>query len=211
MVRLGNTERRRLFYRALEAKALRSRSVLTQIADSLTAAFSSTTFLLLNVLFFASWICVNLGFFPIIKPFDVYPFGLLTMMVSLEAIFLSIFVLVSQSRSSYVNSLREEVHLRVNLIAEEEITKSLQLLAEIRDKIGIKEKDSELEEMLARTDANYIEQSIAEEMKRANLPVFNHLVKEFPELITKPIKQIEELAQKSFSGASEEEVTSAKK
>ena len=180
-----NTERRHQFYHAFEAKALRSRSVLTQLADYLTAIFGSTTFLFLNALLFALWIATNLGYVPGITPFDPYPFGLLTMIVSLEAIFLSIFVLVSQNRSSYVNALREEVHLRVNLIAEEEVTKSLKLLSEIRDKVGIVEKDAELEEMLARIDTNYIERSIAQQLERANKPVFENLLKEFPDLIEK--------------------------
>ena len=180
-----HTERRHQFYHAFEAKALRSRSVLTQLADYLTAIFGSTTFLFLNALFFTLWIAVNLGKIPGVPVFDPYPFGLLTMIVSLEAIFLSIFVLVSQNRSSYVNALREEVHLRVNLIAEEEVTKSLKLLSEIRDKVGIVEKDPELEEMLARTDTNYIERSIAEQMKRANKSGFENLLKEFPDLIEK--------------------------
>lgn len=197
-----HTERRRQFYIALEAKALRSRSILTQLADYFTAAFGSTTFLLLNAIFFVIWILINLGLVSGVEPFDPYPFGFLTMMVSLEAIFLSIFVLVSQNRSSYVNSLREEVHLRVNLIAEEEITKTLQILAEIREKIGIKEKDIELEEMLLRTDANYLEQSIADQMKRANVPVFEHLIREFPDLVSKPLKDIEELAHKSLTSVS---------
>lgn len=199
----NSTERRRQFYRAFETKALRSRSILTQIADYLTAIFGSTTFLFLNGVFFALWILINMGFVPGIVPFDPYPFGLLTMIVSLEAIFLSIFVLVSQNRSSYVNSLREEVHLRVNLIAEEEITKTLQVLSEIREKVGIKEKDPELEEMLSRTNASTIEQAIAEQMRRANRPVFEHLLKEFPDLVSAPIKGIEEFAHKSFSSSKE--------
>lgn len=185
MAVIQKTERRHQFYHAFEAKALRSRSVLTQLADYLTAIFGSTTFLFLNALFFGLWIAANLGYIPGVMPFDPYPFGLLTMIVSLEAIFLSIFVLVSQNRSSYVNALREEVHLRVNLIAEEEVTKSLKVLSEIREKVGIIEKDPELEEMLARTDTNYIESSIADQMKRANKPAFEHLLKEFPDLIEK--------------------------
>lgn len=193
MVVIQNTERRHQFYHAFEAKALRSRSILTQLADYLTAIFGSTTFLFLNALFFALWIAVNLGKIPGVPVFDPYPFGLLTMSVSLEAIFLSIFVLVSQNRSSYVNALREEVHLRVNLIAEEEITKTLKVLSEIREKIGIKESDPELEEMLARTDTNYIERSIADQMKRANKPVFENLLKEFPDLVSMPIKGLEQL------------------
>jgi uncharacterized membrane protein len=105
----NNSERRRQFFKSFEAKSLKSRSFLTQVADDLTEAFGSTTFLFLNALFFIAWIILNAGIIPDLPAFDPFPYGLLTMAVSLEAIFLSIFVLVSQNRSSYISSIREEV------------------------------------------------------------------------------------------------------
>ena len=161
-------ERRRQFYRSYEAQALKHRSFFTQIADDLTAAFSSNTFLILNVLFFTFWTVVNTGLIPIVPAFDPFPFGLLTMVVSLEAIILSIVILVSQNRQSYVSSLREELHLQVNLIAEEEITKVLKLLAEMREKMGINEVDPELNEMVERINTSYIERSLVEQIEKAN-------------------------------------------
>lgn len=195
------TEVRHQFYRAFEAKALKSRSFLTRIADRLTAIFGSTAFLILNAVFFAVWIPINLSLTPII-PFDPFPFGLLTMIVSLEAIFLSIFVLVSQNRTAYTDSLREELHLQVNLIAEEEITKILKVLAEIREKVGIKEMDPELDKMLKRIDTNYIEQSIVDQLAKADKPLHKDLLtalsKEFPDIIhpTAPIKDMVTAIQK---------------
>lgn len=135
------SERRRQFFRSFEAKSLRSRSLLTQISDDLTAICGSSTFLFLHILWFVGWIVINMGAFPdTLPPFDPFPFGLLTMIVSLEAIFLAIFILVSQNRISYIGTLRDEFHLRVNLIAEEEITKILEILAEIRQEMGIKKE-----------------------------------------------------------------------
>ena len=90
------------------------------------------------------------------------------MVVSLEAIILSIVILVSQNRQSYVTSIREELHLQINLIAEEEITKALKMLAEIRDKMAIKEADPELDEMLERINTSYIERSLIEQIEKAN-------------------------------------------
>lgn len=195
---MRNSERRRQFFRSFEAQALRSRSLLTQLSDDLTSTFGSTPFLLLNFFWFLGWIAINVGWVPGIEPFDPFPFGLLTMVVSLEAIFLSIFVLVSQNRSSYISSLREEVHMRVNLIAEEEVTKVLQILAELRKKMGVEREDPELKEMLERIDTNYIERSIAEQIQRANKPLFEHLTKDFPDIlmypITKPIEVIRDIA-----------------
>lgn len=128
---------------------------------------------------------INTGFIYHIAPFDPFPFGLLTMVVSLEAIFLAIFILVSQNRSSYIGTLRDEFHLRVNLIAEEEITKVLELLAEMRKEMGIKKEDPELQEMLERIDTGYIESSILEQVNRANKSLAEQLLKEFPLLQNK--------------------------
>ena len=190
-------ERRRQLFRSFEAKSLRSRSLLTQIADDLTAICGSTPFLIFHIILFTGWISINTGIIPYTIPFDPFPFGLLTMVVSLEAIFLSIFILVSQNRSAYVNSLREEVHLRVNLIAEEEITKVLEVLAEMREKMGIKARDKQLENMLKRIDTNYLEQTIQNQIDRANKPIGQQLKKD---LIQKPIEMAKNLA---INGSSE--------
>lgn len=189
-------ERRKQFFRSFEAQSLRSRSLLTQMADNLTAICGSTPFLLTHVTIFATWILVNTGRIPGLEPFDPFPFGLLTMIVSLEAIFLSIFVLVSQNRSSHINTLRDEFHMRVNLIAEEEITKILELLAEIRKELGIKKEDPELEKMIERIDTNYIERSIIEQLQRANKPWVGQLIKEFPDILTFPVRKPIEMVQK---------------
>lgn len=181
------TERRRQFFKSFEAKSLRSRSLLTQISDDLTEVCGSTPFLIFHIIFFFAWIILNVGIIPGTIAFDPFPFGLLTMVVSLEAIFLAIFILVSQNRSSLVNTLREEVHLRVNLIAEEEITKILEVLADIRKEVGIKKSDPELEEMLQRTDTGYIERSILHQIERAKPSLAHKLAGDFPYL-TAPIK-----------------------
>jgi uncharacterized membrane protein len=183
-------ERRRQLFKSFEAKSLRSRSLLTQIADDLTAICGSTPFLFFHIVLFFGWVLINSNVLPGAIAYDPFPYGLLTMVVSLEAIFLSIFILVSQNRSAYVNSVREEVHLRVNLIAEEEITKVLELLAEMRKKMGIKEADPELEEMLNRIDTNYIEHSIQDQMNRASKPITEHLKQE---LIKKPVEMVQNL------------------
>lgn len=192
---MAKFERRKQFFRSLEAKSLRSRSTLTQIADSLTSICGSTPFLIFHLFFFACWIIVNTGGFPFIKPYDPFPFGLLTMIVSLEAIFLSIFVLVSQNRSSHISTLREEIELRLNSIAEEEITKILELLAEMRREMGINKEDPELARMLERTDTNYIERSIVDQLQRAKKPWVSQLIKEFPDILTYPVKKPFEMVQ----------------
>ena len=182
-------ERRRQFFKSLEAKSLRSRPFLTQLADDLTSFSGTPSFLFFNAFAFFIWIYVNLGLVPGISIFDPFPFGLLTMFVSLEAIFLSIFVLVSQNRTAKITTIREEMHMRVDLIAEEEITKVLEILAEMRKKMGIDKPDTELEYMLERINTNYIENSIAQQLDRANKPLLEQLKKDFPDLLAGFIKK----------------------
>jgi uncharacterized membrane protein len=108
------------------------------------------------------------------------------MVVSLEAIFLSIFVLVSQNRSSYISTIRDEVHLGVNLVAEEEITKILEVLADIRKELGIKKPDPQLDRMLERIDTGYIERQIMDQMDRANKSLIEQMKSSIPEPIVHP-------------------------
>ena len=165
---MQSVESRRQFVKSYEAKSLRVRSILTRISDDLTSICGSVPFLLFHFILFSLWISVNTGNVPTMPPFDPFPFGLLTMVVSLEAIILSIFVLVAQNRSSYVGTIRDEVHMGINLIAEEEITKILEILVDIRKQMGINKNDPVLEKMLERTDTSYIERSITEQLERAS-------------------------------------------
>jgi len=93
---------------------------LQKMADVIAEFSGSITFLFLNAIWFLIWIVWNV--IPNIPHFDPYPFGFLTMVVSLEAIFLSIFVLVSQNRQTEKDRLRADSEYEVNLKAELEIT-----------------------------------------------------------------------------------------
>ena len=96
---------------------------LVQLVATWIAAFSgSMPFLFLNAFFFFTWIMINCEMIPGIIPFDPYPFGFLTMAVSLEAIFLSIFVLLAQNLQSAKERLRSDVEYQINLKAELGVT-----------------------------------------------------------------------------------------
>ena len=95
-------------------------STLQKIADWIAWFSGSMPFLLINAIWFGAWIIVNT--FPLgIPAFDPYPFGLLTMIVSLEAIFLSCFVLISQNRQAEKDHVRSDVEYEVNIKAELEV------------------------------------------------------------------------------------------
>jgi uncharacterized membrane protein len=155
---------------SLAANHAAQRSSIERTADALTRAAASTPFLVFHVVWFVAWVAVNTGIVGI-NPFDPFPFGLLTLVVSLEAIFLSIFVLMAQSRESAIAELREEVSLQVVLRMEEEVTKTLQLVAGLYPRLGQQVADDpELREMLGPLDADRIEQELNDQIKEARKP-----------------------------------------
>jgi uncharacterized membrane protein len=190
------TRRRRLI-RSFEKKALGHRTWPEKIADVITENTGSITFLLINCYWFAAWIVLNSDIVPGIHPFDPFPFGLLTMIVSLEAIVLAIFVLISQNRAAKISALRDELQLQVNLIAEEEITKVLELLSDIRTKVGVRKEDPELEKMLERIDTSYIEQSLQKQMENSNID-YIHIAN--PINVLPGVKDIEKNAPSKKNG-----------
>jgi len=100
-----------------------------------------------------------------LRPFDPYPYQLLTMVVSLEAIFLSTFVLISQNRLSEEADKRSELDLHIGLLTEHELTRVLKMLDEIQDKLGIPNDDDELQELEKETRP----EDVLEEIERANM------------------------------------------
>ena len=152
---------------AIKAQHAANRSWIERLADRLNAAASSTAFLVTHALWFTIWILWNTGAFGL-APFDPFPFGLLTMVVSLEAIFLTIFVLMAQKRESAIAELREEMSLQVGLRLEEEVTKTLQLVAGLYTRLGHKVgEDEELHEMLQPLDIEKIERELVLQISTA--------------------------------------------
>jgi uncharacterized membrane protein len=131
----------------LRQEAERNRSQQDRASDAITAFSGSMLFVYLHLIWFGVWIALNLGWLGL-RPFDPFPFGLLTMIVSLEAIFLSTFVLISQNRMSLAADKRADLDLQINLLAEYEITRILTLVDAMADRMGIEEaQDRELDQL----------------------------------------------------------------
>jgi uncharacterized membrane protein len=151
--------------RSLKARANAKRSLVERWADHLTIGFGSMVFLVVNCLWFAVWIVINLGLIPGLPAFDPFPFGLLTMVVSLEAIILAIIVLISQNRAARIADLREEVALQVEEISEQEVTKLLKLMVMLLEKQGVDlSLDQELRAMLQTTDTEKLTEALEKEV-----------------------------------------------
>lgn len=162
---------------SLEAKALKKRSWSVRLADELTSAFGSFFFLTVNSLVFIFWILINTSQIPGIFPFDPFPFPLLTTAVSLEAIILTLIVLMSQNRQSFITSLREEIDMQVNLAAEREVTKVLEILQKIAAKNGINfDDDPELSEMLKKIEVGYIEKTLQKQLEEKGEPLVKTII-----------------------------------
>ena len=151
--------------RSIKAKANAKRTNTERLADWMTDTFGSIGFLIFNVSLFLVWLLVNTGLIQGIVPFDPFPFSLLTTIVSLEAIILAIFVLISQNRSVRVDDLREEIHLQINLIAEKEITKVMKMMAMLLEKNGVDlSHDPELKKLLRPISEDEIEKKLEKEI-----------------------------------------------
>ena len=163
-------------FRAIKAQHSANRSKMEIMADRMIGFASSTPFLVIHAFVFIGWIYWNLPFSGF-KKFDPYPYGMLTTIVSLEAIFLSIFVLMTQSRESRIGELLEELTLQVNLRMEEEITKTLHLVAGLYARLNLAlADDPELRAMLEPLDPKRMEQDLAEQIS-ASMPQFQLIKK----------------------------------
>jgi uncharacterized membrane protein len=136
----------------IEHAAYEARSWMDHLAGTITRAAGTGTAILLHIGWFSFWLLVNLRHLSGVEPFDPVPFNLLTTIVSLEAIFLTLFVLISQNRMSREADKRAELDLQVNLLAEKEATMILRMLQEISQRLGVTGRTTkDLQDLLKET------------------------------------------------------------
>jgi uncharacterized membrane protein len=123
-----------LAMRQLEEAAMAKRTGADRLAAGIARFCGRITFVWIHVAIFSAWIAYNS--LPWFQAFDPYPFTFLTLIVSLEAIFLSTFILISQNYDMRVSERRNQLDLQINLLAEQENTKMLQILERIAKKVG---------------------------------------------------------------------------
>jgi uncharacterized membrane protein len=124
-----------------------SRTGQERIADRITRFTGSMAFVYIHLLVFGLWVAVNLGWIPVVPRFDK-SFVILAMFASVEAIFLSTFVLISQNRMAALADKRADLDLQISLLAEHEITRLITLVTEVAERMGIPAaQDPELAEL----------------------------------------------------------------
>ena len=152
---------------ALERDNLRTRSALERLTGLVAAAAARPGFVVLHIGWFVLWVTLNtvLG-----RAFDPYPFSLLTLLVALEAIVLTGFVLIAQGHMTQVADSRAHLDLQVNLLAEQELTAILKVVCLIAEKTGVDVTscDPNIQQLLHRTDVKVLADELTRELAGAD-------------------------------------------
>jgi uncharacterized membrane protein len=129
----------------LETEAARERSLDERISDRVASFVGTLRFVILHLFGFGLWAVVNAGLVPFIPAFDPFPFPLLCMLLSMEGVLLATFVLIKQNRMSARADERAHLDLQIGLLAEQEVTKVIQMLTRISAQLGIEDQVTDAE------------------------------------------------------------------
>lgn len=147
----------------LEKETIQNLSIVEQIAAKFSALAGSTPFIILHVFWFGGWVLINSKVISGITPFDPFPFSFLTLIISLEAIFLTLLVLMSQNRMTKETEKRAHLDLQINMLAEQETTMILRMVQKITKHLGLEEgMDNSLKDLSEATDVNSVAKKIDE-------------------------------------------------
>ena len=115
----------------LELDALNRRTPTERVSDVITKVVGNVGFLLAELVLIAGWTLANLHIIPGLKAFDPFPFGVLALVVSSQSVFLTVFVLISQSRMARQSQRRSHLDLQVGMLSEQELTTILQMMQKL--------------------------------------------------------------------------------
>lgn len=150
----------------LEQDALLRRTLAERISDICTKYVGSMGFVLFHVALFVFWAIVNTNLVPGVRAFDPFPFGILTLIVSSEGVFLSIFILISQNRMARQADRRAHLGLQVSILAEQEMTLMLRMQEQLCAHLGVDVagvKD-EAHRLMEETDVEQIVNQLEEKL-----------------------------------------------
>ena len=168
------TERNVQLVAALDNAAKQKRTPTDCAVDAITAFCGRITFVWLHALLFAAWVVLNTQHAAPHLRFDPYPFQFLTLAVSLEAIFLSAFILISQNRQARLADRRNHLDLQINLLSEQENTKILSMLDAIQRKLGVRDTDPDVAILEESTRPDHLFQQIEEMIDAEEHPRRTH-------------------------------------
>jgi uncharacterized membrane protein len=152
----------------LERSARRELTGSERISKGITDFAGSMVFVVLHILVFSGWALWN-GTAPERLRFDPYPFGLMTMLVSLEGVFLATFVLITQNRMLVHTDRRDHLALQVNMLTEQELTAVLRMLRQLCERAGIQPESNaqrRVEDLMEETNVYDVMQQIDRRLPR---------------------------------------------
>src|ERR1700674_171453 len=149
-----------------EEEALERRSSSERLADSVGVFAGSLPFVVLQLVLVTTWVLVNSGRISEVSPFDPWPFSLLGVIVAVEAVILSSFILMRQNRMMRRGERRDHLNLQVDLLAEKEITKLLQMGRAICGHMGLQNimADKEIRELSQNTSIESLTQTLEDRL-----------------------------------------------
>jgi uncharacterized membrane protein len=150
----------------LEEELERERTTTERIADVIAGFVGNFWFAAIHVGLILLWVMVNSRVLPLVTPFDPFPFILLALVVSCESVILSTFVLMKQNRMSLAADRRAHLNLQIDLLAEKEITKLLQMQELVCRHMGIKLDDQEVAELSQETAIDQLADELKEGLKQ---------------------------------------------
>jgi uncharacterized membrane protein len=150
----------------LETEEMHRRSAGEKVSDFFVSYMGSMPFLIFHVVGFAVWFAINLGFLPFIPVFDPFPFGILTLIVSSEGVFLAIFILISQNRMTRQSDKRAHLDLQISILAEQEMTLMLRMQQKLCRHLGVEVEDvrKEADQLVEETDVQRLVESLEEKL-----------------------------------------------
>jgi uncharacterized membrane protein len=150
----------------LEHDALNRRTSTERVSDLITKLVGNVWFLLAQLILLCGWSLVNLHVISGLKTFDPFPFGVLALVISSESVFLTIFVLISQSRMARQSERRSHLDLQVSMLSEQELTTILQMLQKLCQHMGVNVDSSkqEVKSFSRTTDVHKLASELEEKL-----------------------------------------------
>jgi uncharacterized membrane protein len=152
----------------IEQEYMRQRSGVDRFCETISRFAGSISFVLAQFVGIVGWVVVNTGTIPGVVPMDPYPFSFLALIVAMEAIFLSTFVLMTQNRQTRQADHWAHLTLQIGLLGEQETTKVLQMLKLICAHMGLDKVagDGELKEMVGKTSVGMLAEELAQNLEK---------------------------------------------
>ena len=150
----------------LEHQELHRRTAGEKVSDFFVSIMGSMPFLVFHLVWFVGWFMVNLRAIPGVVPFDPFPFGILTLIVSSEGVFLAIFILISQNRMTRQSDKRAHLDLQVSILAEQEMTMMLRMQRRLCEHLGVEVDNvkEEAQELLEETDVHRLVSTLEDKL-----------------------------------------------